>query len=230
MASLLYLLTGIATAIPVIVMLGWAVWGAPISATEYLSLMGSLILVVASVAGIKNTRRAARIAVVGAIAIWSLYLPTIVGMVQVRLNDQELDLLVLKRVGSSLPLTIGQLLNGPLPASELQLLDSAGVTGLLEEAGASRTGSGPRARAILVVQDPLTEAVRLLQPDATTIVYVQDGLNWTRFPKDAPTLSRFIEISPLAGVPPQNMILVQLANGASQGFGLSWLEPGIGGK
>ena len=38
MAFLLYLLTAIMTALPVLVALQWAVWGAPVSAWQYVSL------------------------------------------------------------------------------------------------------------------------------------------------------------------------------------------------
>ena len=52
----LYLITGIATAVPVAVALGWAVWGAGTSPTEYLSLLGSLILVVSALISLSNRR------------------------------------------------------------------------------------------------------------------------------------------------------------------------------
>src|ERR1017187_1710849 len=45
MARLLYVFAGLVTAIPVLWALGWAVWGAGVSVTEYLSLLGSLLLV-----------------------------------------------------------------------------------------------------------------------------------------------------------------------------------------
>jgi hypothetical protein len=88
MPRLLYLLTGIATAIPVVWALGWAVWGAGTSPTEYLSLLGSLVL--AASAAIGARRVAARMALVGAMAVWSFYLPSIVGVARIRLSDRSL--------------------------------------------------------------------------------------------------------------------------------------------
>src|SRR5678809_143032 len=102
----LYLFTGIATAIPVVWALGWALWGAPTSPTEYLSLLGSLILVVSALMNLWNRRLAARVALAGAFAVWSFYLPVIVGMVKTRLSDQELNLSVLLWTPSASPLTI----------------------------------------------------------------------------------------------------------------------------
>jgi hypothetical protein len=66
---MLYLITGIATAIPVIYALGWAVWGAPIFITEYVSLLGSLVLVVSAFISIAERRIAGRIALVSVLAI-----------------------------------------------------------------------------------------------------------------------------------------------------------------
>lgn len=106
MPRLLYLLTGIATAIPVVWALGWAVWGAGTSPTEYLSLLGSLVL--AASAAIGARRVAARMALVGAMAVWSFYLPAIVGVARIRLSDQELNFSVLLWTPSDSPLQIDE--------------------------------------------------------------------------------------------------------------------------
>jgi len=103
MPRLLYLLTGVATAIPVVFALGWAVWGAGVSITEYISLLGSLVLAV-SATGILNKRGAARLAVVGCAGIWSFYLPVIMELAKERVTDQELSLTILLWARSPSPL------------------------------------------------------------------------------------------------------------------------------
>src|ERR1039458_6005967 len=104
MARPLYLLTGVVTAVPVLWALGWAVWGAGVSITEYLSLLGSVLLLAA--AGSSRPRFAARLAVVGSVAVWSFYLPAILGLVRSRLTDQELRLTVLLWSRTPSPLII----------------------------------------------------------------------------------------------------------------------------
>jgi hypothetical protein len=109
---LLYLFTGIVTAIPVLYALGWAVWGAGTSPLEYISLLGSLILVISAFLGLSSRRLAARLALVGALGVWSFYLPAIVVAVRIRLTDQRLSLRVVQWTASASPLAISDSLNG----------------------------------------------------------------------------------------------------------------------
>jgi hypothetical protein len=106
MLPLLYLLTAAATAIPVVWALGWAVWGAGVSITEYISLLGSLILVVSAAVSFSKRTFAARLALVGTVAVWSFYMPAIVRFASIRLSDQELGLAVLLWNPSTSPLVI----------------------------------------------------------------------------------------------------------------------------
>jgi hypothetical protein len=64
MVPLLYLLTGIATAVPIVVALRWASLGAGTIATEYISLLGSLVLVASALISLFDRRFAARLALV----------------------------------------------------------------------------------------------------------------------------------------------------------------------
>ena len=84
MLRLLCLFTGAATAIPVVWALGWAVWGAAVSITEYVSLLGSLILVASAAVSSSKRTFAARLALIGTVAVWSFYMPAIVGFASTR--------------------------------------------------------------------------------------------------------------------------------------------------
>ena len=220
---LLYLLTGIATAIPVVWALGWAVWGAGTSPTEYLSLFGSLILVLSALISLANRRSAARLALLGVFAIWSFYLPTIVGVVKSPLSDQELGLSVLLWTPSASPLTIQEQTQIRLSPIEIQQIKDTGITGALSTYTANgRFGSGKKSHVTLIMQRPVNQPIELKEPDATRVVYVQYGKGWKIFPPDARTLERTIRIEPEAGDPTQTSVMVGLASGSRQGFGVWW--------
>lgn len=219
-ASALYLATAIATAIPVIRLLGWAVWGAGTSLTEYLSLLGSLILVISALMSPTNRRFAARFALAGVTLIWSFYLPTLVRIARTSLSDQELGLSVLLWNPSASPLIIRE--RGLFPV-ELQLIKDSGITGMLSVLAARGLyGSGKKSHVTLIMQRPVHTAIELKEPDATDVVYVQYGDNWKIYPSNARTLERTIRIEPEAGDPRQSSVMVELAGGARQGFGVSW--------
>ena len=220
---LLYLLTGIATAIPVVWALGWAVWGAGTSPTEYLSLCGSLVLVLSSLVSLANRRSAARLALLGAFAIWSFYLPTILGVVKSRLSDQELGLSILLWTPSDSPLTIEEQTQIRLSPIEIQQIRETGITGAVSTYAANgRFGRGKKSHVTLIMRGPVNQAIELKEPDATNVVYVQYGAGWKIFPPDAHTLERTIRIEPEAGDPTQTSVMVGLASGARQGLGVWW--------
>jgi hypothetical protein len=232
---LLYLATGIATAIPVVWALGWAVWGAGTSLTEYLSLFGSLILVVSAFVNLSNRRGAARLALVGVSAIWSFYLPGIVGIVRIRLTDQELGLSVLLWEPAVAPLVIHepeQVPNFPnmrLSADEVRQIKRTGITGaVLTHSANNRYGSGKKSHVILIMQRPVEKTVELQEPDSCSVVYVQDAGGWRMFPPNARTLERKIRIQPDTQNPEQSLLEVELATGATQGFGILWPQPSSG--
>lgn len=79
MLPILYLLTAIATATPVLWALQWVVWGAPKIAIEHISLVGSLIVMLAAVVSMLQAYRLAnRLALIGALAVWFFYIPVFV--------------------------------------------------------------------------------------------------------------------------------------------------------
>jgi hypothetical protein len=99
------------------------------------------------------------------------------------------------------------------------------LTGKVATFAFNKYGHGARAsRAIIVVHGPVTASAELPEPDATTIVYVQEGGGWRMYPARAPMLKRTIRVEPLAGDPKQTLVLVELSNGARQGFGIWWLK------
>lgn len=220
---LLYLLTGIATAIPVVWALGWAVWGAGTRPTEYLSLFGSLILVVSAFISLADRRSAARLALLGVVAIWSFYLPTTVGVLKSRLSDQELGLTVLLWTPSASPLTIHEHTQMRLSPIEIQQIIATGITGALSTYAANgRVGSGKESHVTLILQKPVNQPVELKEPDGISVIYIQYGEGWKIFSPNAHTLERTIRIEPEAGDPTQTSVMVELADGARQGLGVWW--------
>src|ERR1017187_5210940 len=235
---LLYLFTGVATALPVVWALGWAVWGAGVSITEYVSLLGSLILVASAAVGSSKRIAAARLALMGAVAVWCFYMPAIVGIASSRLSDQELGLAVVLWTPSTSPLVIEQprqipnFPNTRLSARDVQQIKATGLTGELSVYTANdRYGSGKKSHVTLIMQKPVGEAVELREPDATSVVYTQEDHGWRMFPADAPTLKRTIRIAPVPydpnwpGAYPQSSVLVELSTGGRQGFGVWWRAP-----
>jgi hypothetical protein len=219
-----YLLTGIATAAPIVMALSWASLGAGTTPTEYISLFGSLVLVASALISLFDGRSAARLALVGTVALWSFYLPAAVGVFRIRLSDQELGLSVLLWTPSDSPLRIRQPSpNIKLSSSEIRQIEDSGITGTLSTYAADgRYGSGKQSHVILIMQGPVKARIELKEPDASNIVYVQYGENWKMFPPKTRTLKRTIRIEPEWDDPKQSMVRVELADGATQGFGVWW--------
>ena len=227
MARALYLLTAVVTAVPVLWALGWAVWGAGVSVAEYLSLVGSLLLLAA--AGSSRRRFAARLALVGTVAVWSFYLPAVLGLVRSRLTDQELRLTVLLWTPTASPLIIvqqKQVSGAPdmtLSTEDIQRIQDTGISGTASVYIANGLyGSGNKSSVILIMQRPIHGPVELREPNATSIVYLQEREHWRMFPSNSPTLERRIRISPQLDDPNQSSIMVELSTGAAQGFGVWW--------
>jgi hypothetical protein len=198
---LLYLFTGIATAIPVVWELGWAVWGAGVSITEYFSLLGSLILITSAAVKPSKPAIAARLALTGAAAVWSFYMPAIAGFASTRMSDQELGLALLLWTPSTAPLAIQQPAEIPnipstkLSAIYLQQIEAADLKGELSVYTAGgRYGSGKKSHVTIIIQRPVAEVVELKEPDATNVVYIQGAHDWRMWPPDAPTLKRTIRL------------------------------------
>jgi hypothetical protein len=230
---LLYLSTGIISAVPVLYALSWAVWGSPVSPAEFISLLGSLLFVIAAFTSRSNRRLAARRASVAAIAVWSFYLPAIASTAKSHLSDQELTLSVYLWTSAASPLAIRQpdlTSNRPDMASsptEIQQIEKTGITGSISVFNTptsrfTRYGSGKKSHVTLIIQRPVTRPVELREPDATNVVYVQQADGWKMFPPNAHTLERTIRLEPLSDVPDQTDLTVELADGSREGFGVWW--------
>ncbi len=71
----LYLIAGALTGVQVYALVALAAYGAPVSPLEFLSLLGSLALIVAAYLSLWRPRLAARVALLAALIIWSFYAP-----------------------------------------------------------------------------------------------------------------------------------------------------------
>ncbi len=74
---LLYAATAIATAVQVYWLLMWSIWGAPTSVTQYVALLGSLILLIAAVLHPIRDKIANVTAAIGLVALWCFDLPAL---------------------------------------------------------------------------------------------------------------------------------------------------------
>ena len=229
MVRALYVLTGIATTIPVVWALGWSVWGAGVSITECLSLLGSLLLVVLGIAGPSRRRVAGRVALLSTTGIWSFYLPGIVGVVRSNVTNQELSLAVLRWTPTAAPLVIENWQQTPgapdmtLSAVDIQQIKNTGISGIVSLYAANgKYGKGKHSRAILIMREPVRKAIQFNEPNATSVIYIYDGAGWRQVPPNAPTLNRTIRIEPQWDDPQKTSVMVELSTGASQGFGVWW--------
>ncbi len=83
----LYLIAGGLTGFQVYSLIALAAYGAPVSPLEYLSLLGSLALIVAGYLSLFKPRVAARVALLAALTIWCFYAPATLNSVRARLAD-----------------------------------------------------------------------------------------------------------------------------------------------
>lgn len=71
----LYLIAGALTGFQVYALIALGAYGAPVSPLEFLSLFGSLVLIVAAYLSLWKPRVAARVALLAALTIWCFYAP-----------------------------------------------------------------------------------------------------------------------------------------------------------
>jgi hypothetical protein len=111
-----------------------------------------------------------------------------------------------------------------LISGEKELLARAGIGGSVEVIGghAANTAEHPRARILVLLRRPVDRVYRLLEPDATTVLYIQEDRGFRRFPADAKVLSdRAVEFFPAGGN--ETRYWVEHAGGArSGGSGVQW--------
>ena len=84
-------------------------------------------------------------------------------------------------------------------------------------AHASNTATAPRARMIILFTERLAQMAVLPQPDASDVLYVQEGSTFRRYPTDSPVLSRVVEIMPYGNRPGLLHLSVEHVLGAKSG-------------
>lgn len=72
-ASVTYGLTAIATGVQLWWLTSWAIWGAPINPLEYIGLLGSVVLLVATLLGLRRHRNVRFVALCGLLLLWPFY-------------------------------------------------------------------------------------------------------------------------------------------------------------
>ena len=82
---LLYLIAGLLTGLQVYSLVALGAYGAPVSPLEFLSLLGSLTLLVAAYVSLWRPRAGARVALIAALLIWCFYAPATLNTVRGRL-------------------------------------------------------------------------------------------------------------------------------------------------
>ena len=73
LASTIYGATAIATGVQLWWLISWAIWGAPINPLEYVGLLGSIVLLVATVLGLRRYSNVQLIVLCGLIMLWPIY-------------------------------------------------------------------------------------------------------------------------------------------------------------
>jgi hypothetical protein len=81
----LFFAAGLITGFHVYTLLALAVFGVPINPLEFVSLLGSLCLLIAACVSLFNPRAAAQIALIAALAMWSFYGPAIAKAVRAKI-------------------------------------------------------------------------------------------------------------------------------------------------
>ena len=226
LSFVLYLSTGIITAIPVWYAISWGVWG-PTSTLEIISLLGSLVLIIAAFKSLSNRALAARMACIAVLAVWPCYGMSFLTEARIRSSDQELTLSVYLWTpsGAHLAFVHPSVADSP-PPDEIRQIQDTGITGTIFKFPSpfNKFGTGKKSHVILVMQRPVSERVELKEPDATSVVYVQQADGWKMFPPSAHTLERTIELEPNSDFPQQPSLGVEEANGSREGFHVSWPE------
>lgn len=140
------------------------------------------------------------------------------------------------RNAQSLDVVIERLVPGPdelvgggglvLTKDEATILNSLGLKGKLHAGIESFSSSGSdkkKARALIVIRGPLTSKVRLHQPKATSVVYVQDASTFVMYPGSASTIRREITLTEGTGEFEGLTIEIEPVIGKAQTF--TWYPP-----
>jgi len=229
----LYLLSGLTTGWQVLRAVRWAVWGRPVHPLEGLSLLGSLVLIIAAVTSPFRPRRAAWLALVGALACWTFYVPALVHTYERAKTDQDVEVVFVQWTPSPGRLEVvgdrASHLSTPERA-QLQALGVSGTVRVVEDGlfglsgervyrlpAGTETGKSRRGRVVIVMKRQLETPLDLPQPQGGEVIYVQGDKDWTRFPATGPELKRTIRLEVARHTVTQTQYSVELANGGRVG-------------
>jgi hypothetical protein len=111
--------------------------------------------------------------------------------------------------------------------NEMTLLRNEGVTGRISMNGSViRHDPGPQARAILILDHAVPREADLLEPDATSLIYIQTPQDrWHMIPQTAPLLDRFLILTPEAAGRGQMSLGAQAVDGSVSGGACSSFAP-----
>jgi hypothetical protein len=101
-------------------------------------------------------------------------------------------------------------LRGLLTQEDRALLSQAVDGGRVVIRGGERSGRAGESsgsRMIILFTGAVERATSLPLPDASDVVYIQDGDSFRRYPEDAPVLTRVIELAPGSTA---NMVLYKM--------------------
>lgn len=112
-------------------------------------------------------------------------------------HNQQLTVVFARWYDGDAPLEVEDQL-GLLRSEDVALLTGAGLGGrvVVRRGHSGNVAQAPKARMVVLMSSPVTNGVRLLQPDATTLLYVQRPDGFERFPRGQPTLDRVVELRP----------------------------------
>ena len=111
--------------------------------------------------------------------------------------EEQLDLCVVRIDPAEEPFAIGGSALTDPEADRLRSLFPTGIVRSGLSANVARSDGRPFARMLVVVTGPLPARSSLPKPRTGSVIYVQDGAAWRRYPEDPPLLPDSVEMSPL---------------------------------
>jgi len=136
------------------------------------------------------------------------------------IGEQKIDVMILRVADARENLSLDEQAAREIGRDELPYLEAAGVRGRLELTGGGHYGQGRKSsRVLLVISEDIEQRTVLPLPDATTVVYIQNGKRWRMYPPSAPTLVRSIRLEPATSTRTAYYV-VELADGSEQGGGV----------
>jgi hypothetical protein len=143
-------------------------------------------------------------------------------------DQQQLEVACFMRTPSPQSISCSSEGGPPCPTdAEIQALQAAGVTGALRPYGVGhRDRAGPKARAVIIMDQPIGGEVRLKQPRRANVFYVQGTTGWLMIPPNAPLLDRVISLQPQSDAPRYTMDFEEDVDGSRTGGScVAWPEP-----